>query len=265
MKHSLVLAILIALTTGCASPPVQSPTASPSPTSLPPPSTTAEPTRAASATPEPTPTPAASETASPAPGPAILNFPIAGCCQGRVISAGLYRLPAWLELPLTIEVTEGWRVMNEQSALLFTLARGENELGNPSELIVFIDASTTGKALLAQFAGEPAITALGDPAPAELAGFAGQQQDFAVLANPDYAGNPQDDIPPGVQFIDVVEQFFAPGFIWTTSTPEAQLRFITVDIGDALLFVYLESTPTGFETFVADAGEMLETLAIEAP
>ncbi|MBK8905395.1 MAG: hypothetical protein IPM53_29705 [Anaerolineaceae bacterium] len=181
--------------------------------------------------------------------------------------AGLYRLPVWFDMPLMLEVGEGWRVMNEEQARLFALARGQNSLNNPSEWIVFMTASSVGSAegLMAQFLEEPTIVPLGEPMVADLAGYAGWQQDFAVLPNSDYPGNVNDDIPAGVQIIDVVEQFFAPGFSWTSSSPEAQLRLVVVNVGDTLLFVYLEAPHDQFATFVADANQILQTLEMPEP
>jgi hypothetical protein len=197
----------------------------------------------------------------------ISNFPSVTCCRGRTVQAGSYRLPAWLDLPLSVEVGEGWRVMNEEQAKFFTLARGQNSLNNPSELIGFMNASSTNsvESLMAQFLEEPTIVPLSDPTVADLAGYAGRQQDFAVLPNPDYPGSAYDEIPAGVQFIHVVEQFFAPGFLSVSSSPEAQLRLIVVNVGDALLFVYLEAPPDAFAAFVADADQILQTLELLEP
>jgi hypothetical protein len=50
-----------------------------------------------------------------------------------------------------------------------------------------------------------------------------------------------------------------------TSTPEALLRFVVVDAGDGLLFVYLEAPPADFEALSSDADLMLQTLAPESP
>jgi hypothetical protein len=198
---------------------------------------------------------------------AISNFPSVNCCKGRTVQAGSYRLPAWLNLPLSVKVGGGWRVMNEEQAKLFTLARGQNSLNNPSEWITFMNASSAGSSegLIAQLLEEPNIVPLGEPTVADLAGYAGWQQDFAVLPNPDFAGNQRDDIPAGVQFIGVVEQFFAPGFFWVSSSPEAYLRLVVVNVGDTLLFVYLEAPTDTFATFVADAHQILKTLELLEP
>jgi hypothetical protein len=50
------------------------------------------------------------------PGVITANFPAVNCCKGNSVSSGLYRFPTWQGLPLVIEVTGGWRVMNEEFA-----------------------------------------------------------------------------------------------------------------------------------------------------
>jgi len=287
-KFCLSLMLMLVLELVACSPPAtpaQAPTATsalPTETAVPiPPTPTPVPPTETAVPVPPTPTPVPTEIddaevlsqaqltedVTAVPGVVISNFPTVNCCNGRAVQAGLYRLPAWLDMPLSVEVGDGWRVMNEEQAKLFTLARGKNSLDNPSEWIVFMNASSAGsdEGLMAQFLEEPNIVPLGEPTVADLAGYAGWQQDFAVLPNPDFAGNQRDDIPAGVQFIAVVEQFFAPGFFWVSSSPEAQLRFVALNVGDTLLFVYLEAPPDAFATFVADADQMLQTLAMLEP
>jgi hypothetical protein len=195
----------------------------------------------------------------------IANFPAAGCYKGNNISSGLYRFPDWQGLPLLIEVGSGWRVMNEEFAQLFTLARGSNSQGNRSELVMFSNVSGEGSAkeIMAQLREEPNITPLGEPTITNLADFTGLQQDFSVLPNPDFAGVPCDNIPAGVQYLDVIQQFFAPGFIWASSSPEAWLRLIVVNVAKVQLFVYLEAPPGNFGAFAADIDQILQTLAVE--
>jgi hypothetical protein len=169
---------------------------------------------------------------------------------------------------MSMQIGEGWKVMNELEALLFAIVRGKTEtLDLPSELIVFLDASSaeTVEALMQQFREEESITPDGAATEANLAGFAGLQQDFSVLPNPGNPGSPADDIPPGVRFLTVMSQFFTPGFTWISSTPEAHLRVIGVDTGDSLLLVTLEAPPDDFEQLVADADEILQTLTPVEP
>jgi len=276
MKNLCLVILLVLVACNSAATPTEMPTevateisaataAPPTETAtpVPPTQTPVPPTETAAPIP-PSPTPVL-PTATATPGVVIANFPAVGCCKGNSISSGLYRFPAWQGLPLLIDVSSGWRVMNEEFAQLFTLGRGSNSLGNPSELVVFSNVSGEGSAeeLMAQLQKEPNITPLNETIAADLAGFTGLQQDFAVLPNPDFAGVPRDDIPAGVQYLDVIQQFFTPGFIWVSSTPETWLRFIVVNVNEAQLFVYLEAPPDNFDAFTADAGQMLQTLAVE--
>lgn len=281
-KFDLLLILTVALVLAActpSSPPAERSTAtvvvltvtnmvaSPTDTFTPIPATPTAVPPTATATPiSPTPT-AISPTATATPDDSIKDFPTVNCCKGRGLLPGQYKLPDWLDLLFTIEVTDGWRVMNEEQAKLFTLARGNNSLDNPSELVVFMNASSADsvESLMAQFLEEPNIMPLGELTMADIAGYVGLQQDFAVVPNPDYAGNPQNDIPAGVQSINIVEQFFTPGFQWTNSSPESQLRFVVVNVSDSILFIYLEAQPDNFSTLVADANTMLQTLARPTP
>jgi hypothetical protein len=191
------------------------------------------------------------------------EFPSESCCGGRPIGAGLYATPSWFNIPKSMRVDDGWKVMNEREALLLAIVRGQTipaEL--PSELIVFLDASSAESVdvLMQQFREEPAITQVGEPTEATLAAFEGMQQDFSVLPNPENKGNPASDIPPGVRYIPVMGQFFTPGFSWISSSPEARLRVFGVDTGDSLLLVRLEAPPNDFENLVAGADRILQTL-----
>jgi hypothetical protein len=214
-----------------------------------------------------TPPPGASPEASPTPGDALLTVPNVGCCRGRVLPAGRYALPAWLELPLTVEIGDGWRALNESPARLFLLGRGENVQDNPSQMIVFINATGKGSpdALVASLQGEPGLRVLAEPVSVEVAGFPGLQLDTQALPNPTFEGNPGADIPPGVQPLPVITAFFTPGFTWTTSSPEARVRALVLTAADQTLLLYLEAPPEEFEAFAADAGQLLESLALIEP
>jgi hypothetical protein len=165
---------------------------------------------------------------------------------------------------MSMQVGNGWKVMNERDALLLALVRGKlSTVDLPSELIVFLDASSAESidALLQQFRDEPSITQVSEATEATLAGFEGMQQDFTVLPNPENKGNPASDIPPGVRFIPVMGQFFTPGFSWISSSPEAHMRVFIVDAGGGgLLLVTLEAPSDDFENLVADADRILQTL-----
>jgi hypothetical protein len=195
--------------------------------------------------------------------PPWISFPGESCCRGRDLEAGRYRLPGFLDLDLTIDVPAGWKVINEQRAMLFMLGRGENDLDNPSEILLMANATPVDGSVAATLA---AITAadelrqLTTAAPSLLAGFEGLEQDLRARPNPGYEGDPDADIPAGVQFLAEVGRYLTPGFLWTTSTPEARLRVGAYLVREQVMLVYLEAPDSAFDGLVADARELLETL-----
>jgi hypothetical protein len=209
------------------------------------------------------------ETGAPttAPTPEFLTFPQITCCRGSVLEPGRYEVPRWLDIPSTIDVPSGWRLLNEPLAKLFLLGRGSNVQDNPSEMIVFLNVTGTGtpESTIDGIRNAPELAEAAAPIAVTVAGFKGLQLDMAAEANPGYEGDPAADIPPGVQFLPVIEQYFARGFAWTTSSPEAQVRAIAVTVDDQLLLLYLESPAGELDAFAADASRILESLQLLAP
>ena len=230
---------------------------------------------AATATPQPTPRipatkrpplpppPTAPPTETALPAGALLPLPGVSCCRGRALDPGNYALPDWLDIPLSVEIDAGWKLVNERAALFLQFGRGENSLGNPSQMIILVNATRRGEpeAVIGLVPAAPQLTALGDPAPVTVAGFEGWLLDSTANSNPTYAGNEAADIPPQVQFLPVMEQFFTPGFAFTTSSPEARLRFVALAVGDQTLLIYLEAPPGEFEDFALQADAVLQSLA----
>jgi hypothetical protein len=210
------------------------------------------------------PVPTEVPTGTATPGVPLLKIPPVSCCRGQGLEAGRYAVPAWLGIPLTIEVGEGWRVLNEQAARLFLIGRGENVQNNPSQMLVFLNGTdqTTPGALIASVQQAPELTAMAEPRTIELAGFSGSQLDLTAKPNPEYEGSQAADIPPGVQVLPVLTQFFTPGFLWTTSSPEAQIRIVVLTMGDQTLLIYLEAPPHEFDHFAADATSILQSLEL---
>ena len=235
-----------------SSPPTQSP-APPTPTSAP-----TEPSTA-TATPSLQPT----ETSGEEP----LGFPSVGCCRGTEVEPGRYELPRWLGIPFGLDVPGGWRVINESAAGLFMLGRGAGFRGIPIELIVLLDATSggTAEALAEGFRGVPQLTEVAQPGEVTIAGFSGTLNDMSALPNPDYEGDPEADIPPGVQFLPAIQRYFAPGFLWTTSSVEARVRTIWLAAGEQVVLLYLEAPPDSFEEFIADADAMLTSIEVITP
>ncbi len=93
-----------------------------------------------------------------------------------------------------------------------------------------------------------------------VAGLPGLQLDLRANPNPDYKGVEQAEIPAGVQFLPGVNKYFAEGFMWTTWTAEAQLRFIALEIGEDVLLIEIESPPAEFDAFAGEAELALQTL-----
>lgn len=245
----------------CGAAATQAPPAvAPSPTAAPPIDTPAP--AATTQTDMPLPTAATSTTATP--DVALLQIPSVRCCRGRDLEAGRYVVPSWLDIPLTLEVGPGWRVLNERAARLFALGRGQNVHQNPGQIISFLNVTgrITPDALIDSVQRAPELTSATKPISVTLAGFPGVQLDSAAKPNPSYAGSKEEDIPPGVQFLPVFTQYFTPGFSWTTSSPEARIRTVALTMEDRTLLLYLEAPPDEFDQFAADADAILQSLKL---
>jgi hypothetical protein len=169
-----------------------------------------------------------------------------------------------MELPLTVDVGEGWGVLNEEAARLFLLAgKGRNEFNDPSQVLVFI-AIPDGdpQDVLTSIRGAPQLTPLSEITGTTIAGLPGWQFDASAKPNPEYKGDQEADIPAGVQILPVINKYFTPGFLWTTWTPEARLRFIALNVGEHVLLLEIESPPAEFEAFAAEADRVLQTLEL---
>lgn len=227
------------------------------------PSTTPQPPTARNAETSLLPTVAPTATRSAALESRLLSIPDVRCCRGRTLVPGTYAAPAWLGLPLAFEVGEGWRAVNDERARLFLLGRGENAQNNPSQIITFIDATdaiTSPEEFIVAAQTIPQLTPLGGPISVAIADFPGWQLDTAAKPNLEEKGDPSADIPPGIQFLPFFQEYFAPGFIWSTSSPEARVRTAAVQVGEQTLLLYMEAPAAEFDQFVADADTILWTL-----
>ncbi len=211
-----------------------------------------------------TPAPTSVPTDTPVTVSQFQSFPRVGCCRGKTIEPGEYELPAWLGIPLTLEVGEGWRVLNEEAALLFLLAgQGRNSLGDPSQVLVFIAVPDGDpQAILTSIENAPELMPTGEVTEITIAGFSGWQFDASAKPNPENEGNPGDGIPAGAQFLPVINKYFTEGFIWTTWTAEPRLRFIALNVGEQTLLIEIESPPAEFEAFVSETDQVLQTLKL---
>jgi hypothetical protein len=193
----------------------------------------------------------------------LLSFPESICCNGRTVEAGVYEIPSWVGIPLTLEVEEGWRAINEEAALLFMLGRGRNIYHDPTQVLVFI-AVTNGipQSVLTSIEREPGLTPESEMTDISISGFPGLQLDLSAKPNPGYEGDKEAEILPGSQFLPAVNKYLTPGFIWTTWTPESRLRFIALNMGEKVLLIEIESPPAEFEAFASEADQVLQTLKL---
>jgi hypothetical protein len=251
-RMSIVIAALLLIVAACSATPASvSEVPTITPTSIPP---TASQTVAATVEPADTPKPI-----SP-----FLSFPSANCCKARTVEAGEYELPTWKGIPLTVEVGEGWGVLNEEAARLFLLAgKGRNEFNDPSQVLVLI-AIPNGdpQDVLASVQNAPELTSVGEITETTITGFSGWQFGAVAKPNPGNEGRPEDGIPPGSQTLPSVGRYFTPGFLWTTWTAEPHMQFIAVAAGEYVLLFVIESPPAEFEAFAGEANKLLETLTL---
>jgi hypothetical protein len=261
MKIRSILSLVIILgMAGCsATPSAMTEAATMPPTSVPP----------ATAAPTSTVAPIVESMDEPTARPIskTKSFPAARCCNGTPVEPGEYELPSWMGIALTMELGEGWQVVNEKDARLFMLGKGESIFNDPTQALVFI-AIPKGdpQAILSSIRNDPGLTAQGEMSEITVAGasggLSGLQLDLFAKPNPDYEGDKDAEIPPGVQFLPSVGQYFAEGFFWTTWSAEAHLRFIVLDLGEHVLLLQMDSQPAEFEAFASEAEQVLQTLKV---
>jgi hypothetical protein len=109
----------------------------------------------------------------------------------------------------------------------------------------------------------PGLDALAEPTDATVAGLDGWRVDFQALPNPDFVGNPSSGIPPGTQVINAIQQYFVGGFNWVTSTPEARVTVLALEIDGRDVVIYVEAPDEDADAAIDDAMAILETLEID--
>ena len=201
-------------------------------------------------------------TTTVAPVAAVPPFSSANCCEGNEVDAGEYRTPGWFDIPLTMTIGGGWRVVNEQQAQVFALVQGENELGDASRWLYFMVAPDLAPLDVAnQLVAMPGFTVDRAAFAVTIGRMTGLRLEAAAQPNPDFAGNADAGIPAGTQELPVLEQFVTPGFQMTTATPEARLRFDLFEATGATIVVMAEAPPGEFDAFATAVGSILTTLA----
>jgi len=141
------------------------------------------------------------------------------------------------------------------------LARGRNSFDDASQVLVFIPVQNEEpQSILTSIKNAPELTPADEMSEITIAGFPGLQLDTSAKPNPGNEGSSGEGIPPGTQFLPVINKYFTEGFIWTTWTAEARLRFIVLNAGEQTLLIEIESPPAEFEAFASEADKVLQTL-----
>jgi hypothetical protein len=184
------------------------------------------------------------------------------CCVGQAVTAGRYRLPAWFDLTLFIEVPPNWRALRLDLREVISLVRGETETGDASQWFAFftLDDPESEEQFQADLLASTELIIIEDPVDVNFAGYSGWQVDTLALINPEMEANPEEGIVAGTQHIAVVESYLTSP--WVTSSPEALTRFIVLNVEDKVLVFVIESPVDGWEEFLADSEAILDTLEL---
>ena len=204
---------------------------------------------------------------TPPPDPPVLvlsTFPVAELVQGVEVDARIYKLPSWFEIPLTIDLPEGWRIIHIADSKVFALVGGTNSLGDASNRLVFLPIyDNDAEQFFSDFQTSSGLEMLEPPMDVRLAGlYPATQLDMLALPNPDFAGEPDESIPAGAQILDVINTYTAGEFRWTTSSVEARIRVFKVQIEDRVLILYIETLQEDFDSFIQAVHPVLFTLKI---
>lgn len=199
---------------------------------------------------------------SAAPTPQGAQLPIrAGY---NALEPGLYAMPRWFMIPLSLELGEGWRGVRDDKNRQVNLAQGTNDVGHGTLWLAPYAISTADvDAFVAELRATPLMT-FEDAVPAEVAGLPAQQFDAQAEPNPTESGN--DRREPGTVDILAMHLLHSPGitdFDWYTESVEARLRFMFVEVGDYTLVIYLEAPPDEFDAFTTDlAASVLASILV---
>lgn len=198
-------------------------------------------------------------TATSTPNPNPLDFPLAICCLGTPLEPGTYRLPAWMGMNFTVAIAPDWRVIHDDTLATFAVTRGENSLSESSQFVQFnvMPAVITLPGFQQDVLDSPEFI-FEDPEEVSVAGFFGFQVDAQANPNPNEIGSREAHIAPGTQHISVLEDNL--GGFWVTSTPEAKVRFIAVDVNGVVLLIFFEAENNQFDQFLEGAEAMLESI-----
>ena len=208
----------------------------------------------------------ATATTEISPTEAVPTFPEARTGKGKAVEPGIYQLPSWYDIPLTIQVPDGWRFIHLQKETVFALVKGENSLGDVNSWFGFLPIyDDDAVSFFEDFKSSPGLQQIGEAMDVTLAGlYPATQLDMLALPNPDYAGDPAAGILPGTQILHVLIQYTTPedenDFYWTTMTPEDRIRIFKVQLGDRTAILYIEAPQADFDQFLMDVDAILGTM-----
>jgi len=224
-----LMAICVLVLTACASP-----------TSPPAPATSA-----------PTPVP---PTITPAAlGSEAAEFPKLGNGEpaGDEEPAGFYKPPAAFSFPFTFKTDKVYRGIYEQfsQAQIFGIAQGSAM--QPPDLLLFwaVDPSYSVDQVISELRATQNMKNTENQA-VQVAGVSGTQ--FDATADSPLA------IPALGKFVGHA------GSDWRTDSPKVHLRFIALPISGRSLLIYIEAPQDEWDSFLADANQVLSTVKFAA-
>jgi hypothetical protein len=245
-RLTIAVAALAAVLAGCGGAPASNVGSSPS---VAPPADTPSPPATGA------PSPSASEVVVP-------QLPVQACCAELALEPGAYALPGWLGPLLRLETSGDWNVINDASARYLAFGRGENSVGTMASLVTVLGTpiGTTSDEVVAALTSTPELELAGDPVTFQIAGFDATELRATAAPNPDRTDDPDADISAGTIDLDALEPFVEPGFRLTTSTAEAALRFLILEVDDRVLIAWAEAPAAESDAFFADVDTLLGTL-----
>jgi hypothetical protein len=242
----LLLGLAFALV-ACATATPASPTASPQIVS-PATAATGIPTAAAPAA-SPT---AAPPTAVPTPtefAPDVAEFPNLGNADqfGEQVPAGKYKPNRYFSIPFTFITDKMYRGMYEGFGVGQIFGIGTDRASYPEKMLLFwaVDPKYTPERIIAELRATQNATST-ENQPAMLDGMSGTQFDMTYDLTL--------KIPALGKFVG------HEGDSWSTNSRDGHLRFIALPIGGRTLLIYIEAPKDEWDTFLADANQVLGTV-----
>lgn len=207
--------------------------------------------------------PSAVESASAQPTPVGKQVTAGPCCAGFALEPGRYASPAWFAIPLSLEVGDGWRAFREDKNLAFAFVRGSNDVSHSTQwMALFAPPNEEVEGFMADLHATPLLSFEATRS-IDIAAFPGER--FEAFADPNPAQAGDDTRMPNTVDIHAMYHLFSHGitdFTYYTESAEAHLRFISVEVGDHTLILYLEAPPAEFDAFMQLVEPVLESIEI---